>query len=115
MSEQERPANFLEVYAANWQRSVPWAESRLRFFASLINFLATPEVETQLRDWAHDREKMLGAAARSAPIGSGDFTYWQGASQEAGMLVDNLFADIRAARTAQIAFDQTEKEPSDES
>lgn len=115
MSEQERPANFLEVYAANWQRSVPWAESRLQFFASLVNFLATPEVEAGFRDWAHDREKMLAASARSAGIGSGDFTYWQGASQEAGMLVGNLFADIRSARTAQLAFEQNEKEPSDES
>lgn len=98
--------NFLEHYAASHNRTISWANGRLQFLAKLANFLASAETEEQFRDWDYDYEKMRAADARSVPIGSGDFTYWQGASREAGMTVGKMLADIRGARASQDYFEQ---------
>lgn len=105
-------SNFLEHYARNWQRSTTWAEQRLQFLHAMEKFLEA-EGERFL-DWSHDREKMQAAKMRQAPIGSGDYLYWQGAAQEAGMVVTNLLADLKNVSAARKQFEKDAEEPTDD-
>lgn len=96
--------NFLEHYAATWQRSLTWAERRLSFLHALGELLSQPGMVELFREWAEDREKMHQLVGRSAEIGSAHYVYWQGAAIEAGMLVDNWQAEIKALAQAREAF-----------
>lgn len=96
--------NFLQAYAARWQRSVTWAEQRFRFFDFLSELFVRTDVEPMLRSWAEDRERMQQAKMREAGIGDPAYCYWQGAANEVGGLVDNLRAELIEFNAARAAY-----------